>query len=481
MSGTKIIATIGPASRTADVLRRFIDDGVDCIRFNMSHGVHAEHLESLTTLRSVAAEHGTHIAAMADLCGPKVRTGKIDSEHGLIEDGQTCVITRHAEVGTAIRFDTNYAKIVDEVDVGHQVLIDDGMIRLRVTEKTGDELLCLCEIGGTIGSHKGINLPDSTLSVPSLTEKDLADLDWAMENAFDFVAISFVRHPDDIKQLRTVLRRAKNDARIIAKIETPQAVDAIDEIIELSDAILVARGDLGVEMDVTRLPILQKDIVRRCHKQGKTVIVATQMLHSMVDAPTPTRAEVSDVANAVLDGADAVMLSAESAVGKYPTRAVAIMNRICEQVFDDEERNRVEGASTLSRHVRVGHDIDRATAAVARSAALVAEDIGAKMIVIWCRAGRTARWVSKYHTGKTLVGLSAEPAVCRRLALSYALKPMLVSQEFADGTKPWHDLEEEIAALFPLSTGDFIVLVGDPTSHHRIPRLTIHMVGACYT
>ena len=476
MSPTKIVATVGPASQSEEVLRRFIETGIDVVRLNMSHAGHDECGQIVDTLRRLTDQQDQHIAIMADLAGPKVRTGPIDPHRAEIRDNDTCLIVRRPIDGTAARFGTNHAGLVEDVEVDHRILIDDGQICLRVVEKSGDGLICRCDDGGTIGSRKGVNVPDSDLTLPALTEKDHQDLAWATENQVDFVALSFVRRVEDIQLLRRALDNANTDMPILAKIETPQAIQVIDGIIEASDGIMVARGDLGVEMDVTRVPLLQKDIVRRCRAAGKPVIIATQMLHSMIHEATPTRAEVSDVANAVLDGTDAVMLSGESAAGRYPVRAVAMMNRICEQVgeFRPDETERT--SDPADSHLRVGHKIDRMASAVARSTAIVAQDLGARLIAAWCRTGRTARWLSKYRVDQPLIALSSDPAVCRRLALSYGVRPMLVPDDRPDAHRLWSDIEGRLAAQHNLAPGDFIVIIGDPTDPARSCTISIRTV-----
>ncbi len=477
MSPTKIVATVGPASQSEDVLRRFIEAGVDVIRLNMSHGSHDDHQQAVDTLRRVAEARGAHVAVMTDLAGPKVRTGPMDPEKSEINDGDTCHIVREPIDGRATRFGTTYPGLVDEVAIGHRILIDDGQIRLRVVDKTAEALVCRCDDGGTIASRKGVNVPDSDLTLPALTEKDRRDLAWAVGHTVDFLALSFVRRVEDIELLRGLVEEAGGDQPILAKIETPHAIRDIDRIIEGSDGIMVARGDLGVEMDVTQVPLLQKDIVRRCRVAGKPVIIATQMLHSMIYEPSPTRAEVSDVANAVLDGTDAVMLSGESAAGRYPVRAVAMMNRICEQAmaFDPEHTRLISELADTRLHV--GHKVDRTASAVVRSTAIIAQDIGARLIAVWCLTGRTVRWLSKYGVDQPLIALSSDAAVCRRLALSYGVQPMLVSADRGDLDRLWSDIEEKLAAQHGLSPGDFIVAIGEPGDPARSRTISIRTVG----
>lgn len=473
---TKIVATIGPASNSREMLEQFIERGVDVVRFNMSHGSLEDHQRAHDLVREIAAERGVHVATLADLCGPKVRTCKMKKGDRTIAEGETCEIVSACDLGTAQRFGTNYAGFIDDVQPGHRVLIDDGAIRLRAVERRGDSLVCECEVGGEIGSRKGLNVPDSHLSLSALSEKDHTDLAWALENGVDMVALSFVRHPDDVNLLRIAIRKAGAETPIVSKIETPQAIDALDDIIRVSDGVLVARGDLGVEMDVWRIPTLQKDMIRRCRLYGKPVIVATQMLHSMTDNPTPTRAEVSDVANAALDGADAVMLSAESAVGKYPLHAVSMLGRITEQALLEESPRGRRRDDVIDAKALVGSEVDRTTAAVARSVATVAYDLRASLIAVWCRSGRTARWISKYRTSQRIVSLSGSEATCRRMSVCYGIEPLHVGVDFAEGRAPWLELEPRIVEYAGLSSGEVYVLVGDPTATRRTPTLTIHVV-----
>lgn len=477
MNKTKIVATIGPASHSPEMLEKFIDQGVDVIRFNMSHGQFDQHKRTLNTLRSITQKRGVHTAAMADLCGPKVRIDEIQADQAEIRNGDLCKIVKGTIRGTKDSFSTNYPDLVDDVQVGHRILIDDGHIRLTVMDKKNNELHCRCEIGGLLSSRKGINVPDSHLSLSALSDKDREDLAWAIENRLDYIALSFVRHVDDIQLLRMAIKKSGSDIPIIAKIETPQAIESLDDIIKTSDAILVARGDLGVEMDVWKIPMLQKDMIRRCHRFGKPVIVATQMLHSMVHHSVPTRAEVSDVANAVLDGADAVMLSAESAIGKYPLQSVTMLGRITEQALQSDPKIRNRRNDILDDHTLVGYEIDRTASAVARSVALVAHDLQAKLIVIWCRTGTTAKWISKYRCVQRMVTLSSDEAVCRRLSLCYGIKPMLITADYAEGTAPWAELEKKIIQENNLQHNDVFVVVGDPSARNRASTLSIHVVS----
>lgn len=474
MDKTKVVATLGPASRTPDVLARIVDAGVDVVRLNLSHGSLQEHQHTLDALRAVLEQRGAMVGIMADLAGPKVRTGPMREGHNEIQAGAACTIVRGDIEGTAGRFGTTFDGFTDDVQPGQRVLIDDGLIRLRVVGKSPGELTCECVDGGVIGSRKGINVPDTQLTLPPLTRKDYADLAWAADHRVDFVALSFVRRAADLRLLRDALAARRCPAHVISKIETPQAVADLDAVIDESDAVLVARGDLGVEMDLTQVPFLQKDIVRRCRRRGRPVIIATQMLQSMVNAPAPTRAEVSDVANAVLDGADAVMLSAESAVGRYPVPAIQMMNRIARSAYDYRAAGR---ADVFDPALRVGADEHPLKAAVARSCALIASDLNATVIVVWCNSGETARWISKYQTRQPVAALAADAGVGSRLALCYGVAPMRISAEAATGTAPWSRVKPLVARRFGLKPDDLTVMVGDPAHPERATTMSVEAAG----
>lgn len=487
---TKIVATIGPACRGPNVLDRLLAAGVDALRFNLSHGTTSDNNSDLALIRAACEQRCAPPATIADLCGPKVRTTQIDPERASVEPGDTCRIVRSLEQGDAARFGANYDGLIEDVQVGHRVLIDDGLVRMLVTEKEPDTLVCTVTQGGAIGNHKGINVPDSDLALPPLTEKDRVDVAWAVENEFDFVALSFVRRAEDVATLRAELDRLGATIPIIAKIETPQAIDALDEIIEASDAILVARGDLGVEMDASQIPMLQKKMIRRCRVAGKPVIVATQMLHSMVHSPSPTRAEVSDVANAVLDGADAVMLSAESSIGKFPVEAVAMMAQIARDANEFRLEDIGHGSagaadgSPCRTHppfrggaTVLGFAQHRTASAVARSVVVIAADLGAKLIVVWSRTGRTVRVLSKYQLPQPIVALASDPALCRRLSLGHGVSAMLVDKAHEDGSAPWSGVEERIVSEFELSPGEAIIIIGDPRATDRESTISIHLIA----
>ena len=415
---TKILATIGPACESVETITQLVQAGCDAFRINFSHGDNAQREGFLQAVRHVEAELGNPLAVVADLCGPKIRTGPIVGGSVLLVDGQDLIIQREAVIGNAVRISTTLNELVDAAAAGQSILMDDGKLRLEVVQtRPPDEVLCRVAVGGILATGKGINLPDMDLALSAMTEKDRADAAWIAERDFDYVALSFVQRPQDVRDLRDLLAQHGSDARIIAKIEKPRALAQIDEIIGVADAIMVARGDLGVEMALPSVPIAQKRIAALCQSAGKCCIIATQMLESMTQAPSPTRAEVSDVANAVLDHADAVMLSGETAIGKYPVRTVAMMNDIVTniQAYHDEQ---------LDLRRRVG---DTPAAMVSSLAAAIREIIAAEdiaAVAAFTISGTTARILAKSRLTCPIMALSPELDTVRQMCLYYGVESM---------------------------------------------------------
>ncbi len=403
---TKIVITLGPACASPEVFAKLVDAGVSVARLNFSHGSHEQKLAYLKTVRNSASRP---VAIMADLCGPKIRVGQIENNAMPLSTGDVVTIHRDPILGRASttngHFDisTNYAGLIDDLDIGQRVLIDDGSIRMIVTEKALDTVTCHVTHGALLSSNKGFNLPHTKVKLPSITDKDWKDVDFAIENKLDYIALSFVRAADDVIQLRKYLESRNAKIHIISKIEMPEAVQNLAAIIEASDAVLVARGDLGVEMDLTAVPIIQKEIVHQSHEAGKPVIVATQMLQTMVDNPSPTRAEVSDVANAIFDGADAVMLSGETAVGKYPLGAVHVLTEIAQHTEAYIQRKGISFPPPKLLQM-----IHHRTAAIAHGAKEVVQDINAKLVVVWSQAGGSARYLAKQRFGVPIIALSTD-------------------------------------------------------------------------
>lgn len=481
MIRTKIVATMGPACGDVDTLLRLFEAGVDVCRLNFSHGALDGHLLTLRNIREAAGRFGEPIAILGDLGGPKIRLGKVadvDATGGMpIQLGDTLIIQRDPILGQDGRVCSIYPKLIDEVCVGHRVLIEDGLLRFMCTEKTDTELHCNCTAAGILKSSKGINLPDSTITAPSITDRDWECVDWAIEQRLDYLGMSFVRTAADIRELRGYLTDKVSDIHLIAKIEKVEAVDHIDEIIEASDGLMVARGDLGVEMDVAQVPIIQKDLIRRSQSAGKPVIVATQMLQSMIEQSTPTRAEVSDVANAIFDGTDAVMLSGETSVGKFPVVTVHTMAHVAE-VTEEYLTRRESETETVAPLVKTTMQ----AGALARGAMRIVRDMQAKLVVIWTQTGNTARVFSKHHFPVPILALSPDHRSLRRMALHYGVVPQEMQPQ-TDLVELIKQVDQFVVANKFAVTNDRIVIVAgwSPSVPGTMNGLVIHTVGDTWT
>jgi len=412
---TKIIATIGPASSSAAVIAKLIRAGMDVARLNFSHGEHADHKKRIRLIRQEAAKAGKQLAIIQDLQGPKIRVGVVEHDAVTLRRGDPVTVTARQVAGTGSMFSITYPRLIKDLKIRETILLDDGRIELTVLKKEANTLRCRVIRGGVLKSHKGINLPGTRLSLPSLSDKDKEDIIFGIEHKVDYVALSFVRSADDIENARRFLRKIGTDVPIIAKIEKPEAIQNLDAIISASDGVMVARGDLGVEMRPEQVPLLQKKIIAACNVAEKPVITATQMLESMVESPQPTRAEASDVANAILDGTDCVMLSGETAVGKYPVQAVEVMARIA-----------VETETSLSplppdRHISgVGES-------VAHAACRAAEEQRAEAIVAFTQSGTTALLVSKHRPTVSIISATPFENVARRISLYWGVTPIVLT------------------------------------------------------
>ncbi len=403
----KILATTGPASREPEMLRKLFRAGADAFRVNMSHGEHAVHAETIKAIRALEKEFGRPIAIFCDLQGPKLRVGKFAGGKAVIRHSGHFTLDRNPEPGDETRVELPHPELFGLLEKGQRLLIDDGKIRLRVIRAGTDEILCSAEVGGVISDRKGVNVPDAEVPIPALTDKDRRDLAFAMDHGADWIGLSFVQRPEDLAEARKLMG---GSGSLCAKIEKPMAVRRLDELIELSDGIMVARGDLGVELEPQEVPPLQKRIVNQTRLMGKPVIVATQMLESMIESPAPTRAEVSDVANAVYDGADAVMLSAETAAGEWPEEAVTIMHRIARQVEDDE--------GYLERVRMLDTPPDRTTAdALAHACMTIADTVEIGAITVFTGSGSTARRVARERPSVPMLVLTPSMKTARRVAL----------------------------------------------------------------
>jgi pyruvate kinase len=412
---TKIVATLGPASSTPEMIQRLFVTGADVFRLNFSHGDHADHAERMAMIREAEAKFRRPIGVLADVQGPKLRVGRFSGGGVFLKPGQAFRLDLNPTPGDGRRATLPHPEIIAAAHEGTTLLLDDGKLRLQVTRKGPDYLETTVAVGGRLSDRKGVNVPDVVLPIPALTVKDREDLEFACQIGCDYIGLSFVQRPEDVQEARELVR---GRAWIVSKLEKPQALDQLDEIIALSDAVMVARGDLGVELPPEDVPIVQKRIVRRARQLGKPVIVATQMLESMISAPTPTRAEASDVATAVFDGADAVMLSAETAAGQYPIEAVAIMDRIIDRVESDADW-------------RLGMDRTRPEAdhvtsdAICAAAAEVARTTEAPAIAALTQSASTALRISRQRPVAPILGLTPVEAVARRLALVWGVHAVI--------------------------------------------------------
>jgi len=460
---TKIVATLGPSSSDETTLLRLVDAGVDVFRLNFSHGTHETHGATYARVRSAAESRGRVVAVLADLSGPKMRVGDFPGGSIDLEKGQKVTVTTKQVPGSAEVIPVSYEPLAREVKAGDRILLDDGGIGLRVLRVEGTEVEAEVEAGGELKSRKGMNLPGVALSTPSLTEKDRDDARFALELGVDFLALSFVRRGADVEELRELIAQNGGRAAIIAKIERPEALEDIDAILESADGIMVARGDLGVEMPPQKVPLVQIQLTDRARAMAKPVIVATQMLESMVEKPRPTRAEVSDVALAVRSGADAVMLSAESAIGKYPVQAVEMMDTIARET--EAYMWQAGGFRVLSIASAQSPAAMAAEDALARAMAQLSRDIQTRAIVVISKSGRTAQVMSASRPAAPIVGTSPDAGTCRKTAVLWGLIPRLVEER--DFDRP-EDLARRLARDLGLgSEGQSVLLVrgfgGDPS------------------
>ena len=457
---TKIVCTIGPASSDPAFVEQLAWAGMDAARLNFSHGDREDHRQVVAAVRRAQEVIGRPLAVIADLQGPKIRVGRLESPR-TVNVGDRLVLAAAGE-GEGTDIQVTFPGLAEVVVPGSEILIDDGRVRVRVESVNGGRIECVVELGGLISSSKGVNLPGTPLPIPSLTEKDRADLDFALAQGVDFVALSFVRSAQDIVELRDRIATARSSARVIAKIEKAEAVADLEAIVGASDAVMVARGDLGVEIGVADVPLVQKLIIRAARDAGRTVITATQMLESMINQPEPTRAEASDVANAVLDGTSALMLSGETAVGRYPLEAVAVMNRIARAVepsltyHDPSLRRSGEMASILSH-----------------AACDIAEELEAPVIAVPTQSGSTAREVSRFRPRRPIVAASPYPHVLQQLALEWAVVPLVIDD--ADSIEDlWHRVAQAIADSGLAVTGQRVVLTGG--TRLNLPGSTNHIL-----
>ncbi len=469
----KIVATLGPASSTPEMFRRLVRAGLDVARLNFSHGTHSQKADLIAMVRRIAAEEGKPICILADLQGPKIRTGKLlDGKPVQLVAGERLTIAPSETQGTAARVGTTFTTLAENLEPGSRILLSDGLIELHVVAVEGDDVVCTVINGGTLGENKGINLPGIPVNVPSLTEKDEQDLEFALAQNVDTVAVSFVRTAEDVRHVKARVAALGSDAWVIAKLEKPQAIEHLDEILEVADGIMVARGDLGVEVPPEKVPAIQKHIIRRATDYRKPVITATQMLESMIDNPRPTRAEASDVANAVYDGTDAVMLSAESAAGKYPVEAVAMMAKI---VVETEAQIGLEEPVYTQRRKR-GSRLSVAET-VCESMAHAAEELDVAAIAIFTETGATARLLSKYRPDAPIFAMSPFQKVVHRSMLLWGTTPLLC-ERFSDTDELVNMAEDILERLGHVRRHEIVgIVAGTRTRSGATNFLRLHMVG----
>jgi pyruvate kinase len=443
---TKIVATLGPASSSREIIRSLVDAGMDAARLNLSHGTHEDHTERARLVREIQEEVGRPLALMADLQGPKLRIGELEGPRVLLQGDEVTVVGE--EQASDGELPVAPAVIGDVLRPGHDVLIDDGLVRLSVEEVASGRARCRVVVGGEVKAHKGVNLPGVPIPIPSLTPKDIDDLEFALDLGVDYVALSFVRAAADVRDLQAIIRQHGSPARVIAKIEKAEAIAALDEVLAESDAVMVARGDLGVEIGAAPVPLLQKRIILKCLDIGKPVITATQMLESMIEHAEPTRAEASDVANAILDGTSAVMLSAETATGAYPLNAVRTMDQIARTI--EPEMGYRHQMPEPGDETTVGR-------AMSNAACDLAEALGARAILVPTFTGRTASSVARLRPRRPILGLSHHKTAVQQMALEWGVTPLAMPAT-RDVEDLWARSIETARAAGAVESGDRVVL-----------------------
>jgi len=461
---TKIVCTIGPATDSPEMLAALMDAGMNVARLNFSHGSHEEHRQRIQHVREIARRKDLPIAILQDLSGPKLRTGLM-AIPAVLKSGDIFILTNRAVPGDAQTVSVTYRDLPARVNIGENILLADGSIQLQVIDKNETDLHCRVIDGGALDSHKGINLPRTSLQIPALTEKDKIDLAFGLEAGVDFVALSFVQRPDDIQLAKEAMAAHHRSVPLIAKVEKHEALENIDAIIAAADGIMIARGDLAVETPLERVPLVQKSLIKKCNRAGKPVITATQMLKSMVDEPRPTRAEANDVANAVLDGTDAVMLSEETTIGKYPVQAVQVMDKIL-RTTEIELKPR-EGLPTEILAGKVA-----AAAAVSHAAVNIAKDLQVTAILTPTRSGATARMVARYRPRPLIVALCHRLETYRALALVWGVHPIALNDDANNSDALIARCKEEALKHGFVRRGDTVVITaGLPPSAQSTTNL----------
>ncbi len=464
---TKIVCTIGPATETQEVLEKLLKAGMNVMRLNFSHGDFKEHQTRVENLKKAMAKTGLTASVLQDLGGPKIRIGMFKTDSVFLEEGKKFTLTTEKIEGDVNRVSVNYPKLTAEVKAGHIIFLHDGRKKLEVLEVKGNDVICKVLVGGDIKGKRGVNLPDSDLTISSLTEKDLADLEFGIKNKADFIALSFVRRPSDITELRDILNKRKSNAKIIAKIETPQALTNIDEILALTDGVMIARGDLAIEIPAEKVPQATKMLIDKCNLLGKPVITATQMMESMIKSPVPTRAEVSDVANAIYDGTDAVMLSEETTLGEFPVHAVEMMAAVARETEKDEHY-----FAHLNDTVVTGKDSDL----IAESAVRIADGVDAKLIVAFTEDFHTAQVVASAKPTMPVIVATSNPVAFNQVNISYACYPVMVAKT-KDVNMALKEVRQTLLKHKLVVKGDKIVVVhGEPYGKEDGNSLSVDII-----
>jgi len=472
MRKTKIVCTIGPASESPEVLRALMSAGLDVARLNFSHGTYEEHAERIRRIREAAKDVGKFVGIMLDIKGPKIRTGKIQNGSVELVDGSHIILTSDkVDFGTAERVSISYEGLVEDVYPGAPIRIDDGLIGLEVVEVKGHDILCKVINGGTLKDNKGINVPGVTLRIPGVTEKDVADIQFGVQQGVDIIAASFVRKAGDVLEVRRLLEEQNYQADIIAKIETQEGLERLEEIVKVADGIMVARGDLGVEIATEEVPLAQKRMIMLCNRAGKPVITATQMLDSMQRNPRPTRAEASDVANAIFDGTDAIMLSGETAAGRYPIESVQMMAQIA-----------IRSERALSDHEVAGRRVPNVektvTDVIGQAVETMANELGVRAILTATTSGHTARMIAKHRPMTTIVAATPRADIARRLTVTWGVYPVVV----ADFATTDEVLETAVNGALDggyVQHGDLVIIIaGVPVGQRGTTNLLkVHTIG----
>lgn len=449
MRKTKIICTIGPASESTECLRELMLAGMNVARFNFSHGTHEEQREKFRRVVQAREELGLPVATLLDTKGPEIRLRDFEGGRAELTAGQQFVLTTEEILGTAQRASISYKNLKNDIEEGTTLLIDDGLIEMTVEKIQGEEIVCRVINGGAVSNHKGVNVPGAILSMPYISEADRADILFGIETGYDFLAASFVRCREDVQDVRRILEEHGSHMKIISKIENMQGIQNLEEILEVSDGIMVARGDMGVEIPLEEVPILQKKMIKLANMKGKIVITATQMLESMIRNPRPTRAETTDIANAIYDGTTAIMLSGESAAGKYPVEAVQTMAKIAECA-----ENNIDYNIRIKEHERGEADI---TTAIAYAACTAAADLKAAAVISVTLSGFTAEAISRFKPGTPIIGCTVRENVCRQLNLLWGVSPLMIREE-ESAEELFADAVEEARKAGYVKTGDVAVI-----------------------